>query len=411
MREDSERVTGTNEALKTTVSSRAVAMPRPRRTDLLWVLLIATIYLVSAAVISGKVGPGVDRMMLLAIRMSSGSLDVPSLAGQFDTATAGGRVYLAFSLLPTIPYLAFVPFEGLWPHAKDIIPTALGILTACLSLPLVRRFGVTGTRAHWLATLSALGTLLWFVSVTSNFCYLAHVESVLCCFIALIEWQGKRRPWVIGLAFAAASLARPTLILAVIPFGLALFAGAGQPFRRWLGFAIPVAAAVLIYAGYNLLRFGTALDGGYATSLLVPELEERRRQGLFSLAHVPYNIYVSLAHGFQWREEPPYITPDFTGHSMLLTTPAYLLAFNASRRDGPVVLLTAAAILVAVPVYLYYGGGIEQYGFRYGLDFAPFLLGLVAIGSVRRFELLERVLIVLSVLMVAYGVLWAAIRT
>src|SRR5450756_1366265 len=57
---------------------------------------------------------------------------------------------------------------------------------------------------------------------------------------------------------------------------------------------------------------------------------------------------------------------------------------RARRRGiGPLEWLARAAAIVAVPVFLYYGGGANQYGFRYSLDFTPFLIALVAAGSAR----------------------------
>ena len=72
--------------------------------------------------------------------------------------------------------------------------------------------------------------------------------------------------------------------------------------------------------------------------------------------------------------------------------------------------LWIAAFVIALPLLLYYGGGgYRTYGYRYALDFTPFLLALVALGARRQFGSLERVLVVLSVSFVAYGVVWAVV--
>ena len=231
-----------------------------------------------------------------------------------------------------------------------------------------------------------LGTLLFYSSVSGNFYYMAHVESVLACFVALIEWQGRRRPWVLGIAFGIAFLARPTVVLAAVPFGIALARDSEQRVARMATFVAPIATAITIAGLHNLARFGSPLETGYATALLVPELAARREVGVFSLAHVPYNLYLFVAHGFEWSPQPPFIFPDLNGHSVLLTSPALLLAVNAARRDGPVVILAAASVLVAIPLFLYYGGGVQQYGYRYALDFMPFLLALVAVACGRRLD-------------------------
>ncbi len=59
-----------------------------------------------------------------------------------------------------------------------------------------------------------------------------------------------------------------------------------------------------------------------------------------------------------------------------------------------------------MPVFLYYGGGYFQYGFRYSLDFTPFLIALVAIGTSRWRGWPERLLVVASIVSVGYGILW-----
>jgi hypothetical protein len=91
--------------------------------------------------------------------------------------------------------------------------------------------------------------------------------------------------------------------------------------------------------------------------------------------------------------------------SMLLVSPALLASIRAGFRDGTARLLWIAAAAVAVPVFLYYGGGFVQYGFRYSLDFTPFLLALVAMGTPRWTGRWERVLIMLSIVSVYFGVL------
>jgi hypothetical protein len=84
---------------------------------------------------------------------------------------------------------------------------------------------------------------------------------------------------------------------------------------------------------------------------------------------------------------------------------------GAGARDLTVRTLWAAAALVAIPVLLYYGwGGWVTYGYRYALDFTPMLLALVAIAARSRFGALEKLLIVLSVAFVGYGLVWALFR-
>jgi hypothetical protein len=124
--------------------------------------------------------------------------------------------------------------------------------------------------------------------------------------------------------------------------------------------------------------------------------------------HVPENLGLALLQGFGLQTHFPYLTVDPTGLSMLLVSPALLASLWAGFRRPRALLLWVAALLVAVPVFLYYGGGYAQYGFRYSLDFTPFLIALMAMGSRRWLGLPEKALIVVNSASVTFGVLWAA---
>jgi hypothetical protein len=127
---------------------------------------------------------------------------------------------------------------------------------------------------------------------------------------------------------------------------------------------------------------------------------QRRAQGLFSLAQVPENLRLFLLAMPRISASFPFAIPSQYGMSMLLVSPALLTSLWAGFRDRSAQLLWIAAGLVALPVFFYYGGGFVQYGFRYSLDFTPFLIALMAVGSRRWTGALERLLIVVSIVSV-----------
>jgi hypothetical protein len=108
---------------------------------------------------------------------------------------------------------------------------------------------------------------------------------------------------------------------------------------------------------------------------------------------------------FETSPEFPYLVANRYGMSMLLVSPALLTALWAGFKEHSAQLMWIAAGLVAIPVFLYYGGGYSQYGFRYSLDFTPFLIALVAIGSDRWRGRPERFLIGASIASLIFGVL------
>jgi hypothetical protein len=375
-------------------------------------VLVAFVYAGATFVRSQASVPwGPDHMMILANDITQGRVDLSSLTTTNDIVTIDGRHYPAMSLLPTVPYLALVPFEVLWPFSRWIVSAVIGILAAWLALPVARRYGPGGNATYWLAALGAFGTMLFTLAIEGDFYYLAHLESVLLVFVALIEWHDRRRPWVLGLMVGLAMLARPTLLLMAVPLGILLLIEARDRVRVAIGFGLPIVGALAVTAAFDFVRFGSPLETGYGIAWIAPPLEALRSQGLFSIVHVPTNLALFIGGGFGIRGAFPWLVPSSEGQSILLTTPALLIAVNAGLRDRQNLMLWGAAILTAIPVFLYYGGGGgATYGYRYAMDFVPFLFVLVAIALKERFGNLEKVLIGLSVAFVCYGYVWAVYR-
>ena len=373
-----------------------------------WMGLVAFVYGTATFVRSQASVPfGADHMMILAADMAVGRSDLSSLTTINDIVTSGGRHYQAMSLLPTIPYLPLVPFHDLWPWSRWIVSGVLGIVAGWLALPLARRYGPGGIADYWLAALGAFGTLLFTLTIEGDFYYLAHLEATLLAFLLLIEWSDRRRAPVLGLLIGLCTLARPTLLLVAVPFGLALLAEDRPRVRTALLFGLPVAAAVAVTGWWDWVRFDSVLETGYGIAWITPPLEALRSQGLFSTTHLPTNLALFLGGGYGVRDAFPWLVPSSAGQSIFLTTPALLIAVGASLRDRTNQVLWASVILTAIPVFLYYGGGGgDTYGYRYAMDFVPFLLVLVAVAMRDRFGNLERALITMSLLFVCYGYFW-----
>jgi len=214
---------------------------------------------------------------------------------------------------------------------------------------------------------------------------------------------------------AVAFLTRPTTALAAVPFGIALL-WQKRDARRSLAmtaaaFAAPLGVALAIYGWFNWVRFGSPLQAGYTISYLAQQdLLARRALGLFSVLQIPENFRLAVLAPFKTMPGFPFLTANPYGLSMLLVSPALLTALWAGFKERTARLLWIATALVAVPVFLYYGGGYIQYGFRYSLDFTPFLIALIAMGSSRWAAYwngrLERLLILFSMVSVTYGILW-----
>jgi hypothetical protein len=112
----------------------------------------------------------------------------------------------------------------------------------------------------------------------------------------------------------------------------------------------------------------------------------------------------------------PLAVPKDTGMSVILTSPAYLLALPALRRYGRNRVVTGAAIavvIIAVVNFMHFSQGWVQFGYRFSLDAAPFALLLVAIGLERLADrrswgmALGMTLVVASLAINFWGVTWS----
>ena len=81
------------------------------------------------------------------------------------------------------------------------------------------------------------------------------------------------------------------------------------------------------------------------------------------------------------------------------------IAYSIARRDRLVIAAWAAIIPVTLVNWMFTGTGWAQFGYRFALDFIPFLWLLVVI-AVPRLRWYHAVLIGASVLVNLWGVLW-----
>jgi hypothetical protein len=105
----------------------------------------------------------------------------------------------------------------------------------------------------------------------------------------------------------------------------------------------------------------------------------------------------------------PFAVPIDIGTSILLSAPGLLLALLALRRHGLARLglgATAAVLLIAAFNLAHFSQGWVQWGYRFSLDFLPFVLPMVALGAARPSD--GRVRMVAVLLLLAGGVvnLW-----
>jgi hypothetical protein len=400
------------------------AIDRSTTAGLLVVLVSTAIYWIANATYDA--GRGDFFYLADAFLHGRTWIDIP--VGPNDVIVVDGRSYVPFAPFPAIAVMPLVAIVG--DARADAMEPLINAVLAGWSIGLcwwlAGRLGVERLRDRlWLVVLYGFSTQILWVTVRGGVWHTGHLVAAILTFASLIELWGRQRAWLVGLLAGFAFLTRAPLAFAIPFYALMLDERVRSaasdtaeafiermrravPWRAWAGLVVGVLPSIILFFGYNQVRFGSPFESGYGLATLPPFLEVQRERGLFSLAHVPMNLDYFLVHlptpALGW----PYLRPDGLGMSVLLTSPGLLLALRADWRRPRTWWLAGATIAVLVPTLLYYGGGWLQYGYRYFLDSVPFVLAMCALAVARagRVGRVWQVLIIVGVIVMAPSVYW-----
>lgn len=159
---------------------------------------------------------------------------------------------------------------------------------------------------------------------------------------------------------------------------------------------------------YLLQNLGIALFG-------VPDILPAHLPDILAIAPLPVCADPGAARGL-FDIACPLAVPRDTGMSVLLTSPAYLLAIPVLGSFGRSRVVPGAVIaVVAIALFnlAHFSQGWVQFGYRFSNDAAPFAVVLVALGFERMAArrrwgmLLAMSLVVVSLAVNLWGVLWS----
>jgi hypothetical protein len=235
--------------------------------------------------------------------------------------------------------------------------------------------------------------------------FVAHVASVAATFLVLAELTGRRRGWLVGIGAVAAAFSRFSLVLAVPVYAWLLLRDRDPGERRVavLGFGALLALGTGAWVAYNLVRWGVWYDIGY-TAWYHQDSAGAPVGSPFQLRYLPYELWSFFVQGPLFEPTWPYVVPTLSGLAMTWTSPAFVLALFARRPRALTLGCWAAAALVAGPSFIYYVNGYAQFGMRHALDFAPFLIVLMALVLRERMPALGPPLILWSCAVGSWGV-------
>jgi hypothetical protein len=259
-------------------------------------------------------------------------------------------------------------------------------------------------------------------------------------------WPLDRSQVLVGFLLGLAVTARLPLIFAA-PFFI-FVGGGGSRFRRLVsagaGGILPVAALLL----YTYASTGSLMHPGYDYQYQLEAngygtLGYNPEWAVEDVRYIPQNIGIMLGAmpailpdikpntlGFGetvylctapeatrslFDISCPWAMPVDIGTSILLSAPGLLLALIAFAKRGFARLSIgtgAAVVIIALFNLAHFSQGWVQWGYRFSLDFIPFLLPMVALGAARadgRPRVVAWVLVIAGALINAWGVIWGQI--
>jgi hypothetical protein len=357
---------------------------------------------------------------------------------------------------------------------QRVVAVMLGAINVGLVWWLLGRLPV-GQRSRVLTTVFfGFGTVHWYAAQLGTTWFLAHVVALtpLLAAIGLAlkgdtaaardeplggpteSWwrpalRALRQPWAmfdkrqlaVGLLFGLACTARLPVAFGA-PFFVLVGSG-GSWVRRaasaGLGAAIPIA----ILLAYNLATTGHLFHPGYEYQYQLeargyPSLNYHPEWGIEDPRYLPQNLAIaflslpaflpdaipaSVGAGQPLCVDPgavrglfdtdcPLLVPRDIGMSLLLASPAFLLAVPTLRAYGRSRLVTGSALailLIGLLNLMHFSQGWVQFGYRFSNDFVAFALPLVALGMAglaARWQALAAGLVALSVIINFWGTWW-----
>ena len=215
-----------------------------------------------------------------------------------------------------------------------------------------------------------------------------------------------------GFCLAGAALSRYTVILA-FPFFAYLLWRKTRSFSQLTFFLLFLFWPLGLNGFYNFLRFGSFNETGYA---LVENqsgiLPFDTSKGLFHWSYFPFNFSVYFLKGPDWLGRFPFFEPNQLGMSLFLTSPAIVYAAKAFGKKEEIEKKVLAGLcwlsvfLLVLPSVFYFYVGWKEFGWRYSLDFMPFLVILTTLGFREKMTPLKTLLVAACVLVNLWGVVY-----
>ena len=311
------------------------------------------------------------------------------------------RWYVSFPAFPAVVMLPFVAVNG-----YQLNDTSFGVILGALAITLfyvlarslARRGDLhrTEQEALVLAGVLGFGTLLFSCAIRGEVWFLAEVMGVVLTCLYLRAATAGAQPLLAGALWSMATLTRTPLVFTGLYFLLEVLTpgptGRLEQLRQalreprgWLRpalrFAAGAAPLAILAMAFNVARFGSPGEFGHSFLYDNRVNADIDTHGLFSPVYLARNVEGAFLMLPRIRFSPFRLDYDPRGLSMLETMPwLVLLAFPRTRpRLHWPVWLTVA--VTALPGLFYQNTGYMQFGFRFSLDYTPYLVLLLGLSG------------------------------
>lgn len=339
-----------------------------------------------------------------------GRADLQGFPSYFqDLSYYNGKYYMPS---PPMPAILLLPSVAIWGTGVDEVRISMlmGAANVALTWILLGRLNVKSWKRLLLTILFGFGTVHWAVATTGTTWFFAEIVAVFFVLLCLIEYFGRKRAVLMGFLLGLATLSRLPVAVGSIFFLAMLYKDGGirRPLKFIAGLAVPLA----FYGYFNYVRFGNPLQTGYSMhSYAAYFAADIKKYGMVSLHYIPTQLYTILISPPQYISHFPFLKPNPNGMGILLTTPAILYVVKAKFSESINRWALLATVGIMLPTLVWFSTGWVQFGYRYSLDFMPFVLILIASGMRRTTNkmmiALMIALVAISVAVNLWGTLWS----
>ncbi len=323
-----------------------------------------------------------------------------------DVAIVDGKAYGIYGPTGAVLLLPLVAFFGL-SAPEGLLNLVLASFGVVLFWRILRKSVYDLKFSLWMTVFFAFGTLQFFSAVHDQTWWYAYIVASFFILLTLNEFFGRKRLFLVGLFIGFAYGSRVESVFAFI-FVLVCLNFPRISLKSLIllliGFIIPFS----LISFYNFARFEDIFENGYA-NFVKRDPSSVLPYGLFSINYFPNNFSVYFLKGPETISVFPYFRPPWIGMSIIFVTPAFLYIINTLRKqlfNLKVVGAWASVILMAIPSLTYFYPGWTEFGWKHSVVFTPFLVYLTALGMRGKLNFLKKFLILVSIFMQLWGVLW-----